>query len=123
MDEVQPGDFLLITLTTPEIITLVIAFLGMLGSFGWILLVLFTKQIDKQFAALDLARAEAGKHWDDRFNALDLAVRENERETMRLRAELPNEYVRREDWIRFSGTIDSKLDRVHAKLDNLGSIK
>jgi hypothetical protein len=32
---------------------------------------------------------------------------------------LPLEYVRREDWIRFSSLIDSKLDRVVAELGKL----
>ncbi|MBW7998493.1 MAG: hypothetical protein FVQ81_18355 [Candidatus Glassbacteria bacterium] len=36
-----------------------------------------------------------------------------------LQIELPKEYVRREDWIRFGTTIDAKLDRVHDRLDEL----
>jgi hypothetical protein len=35
---------------------------------------------------------------------------EVERGLFELRAALPLEYVRREDWIRFSGTLDAKLD-------------
>ena len=48
------------------------------------------------------------------------------RETMRweviehalseLRASLPLEYVRREDWIRFSGTLDAKLDAMREEM-------
>jgi hypothetical protein len=33
-----------------------------------------------------------------------------ERSVYELRASMPIEYVRREDWIRFSGTLDAKLD-------------
>jgi hypothetical protein len=33
-----------------------------------------------------------------------------ERELLKLKAELPVEYVRREDWIRFSNTLEAKLD-------------
>ena len=36
-----------------------------------------------------------------------------------LRAELPRDYVRREDWIRFGAGIDAKIDRVHDRLDEL----
>jgi hypothetical protein len=39
-----------------------------------------------------------------------------EREVELLNRSLPLEYVRREDWIRFSSSIDSKLDRLHAIL-------
>ena len=35
---------------------------------------------------------------------------------MRLKAQLPLEYVRREDWIRFSSTLDAKLDAMRAEL-------
>ena len=41
---------------------------------------------------------------------------EIEREVMRLKAQLPLEYVRREDWIRFSSTLDAKLDAMRAEL-------
>lgn len=37
-----------------------------------------------------------------------------------LRAALPIEYVRREDWIRFSGTLDAKLDGMR---EEIGAIK
>jgi hypothetical protein len=41
---------------------------------------------------------------------------EVEREMMKLKAQLPLEYVRREDWIRFSSTLDAKLDAMRAEL-------
>ena len=41
---------------------------------------------------------------------------EVEREVMKLKAQLPLEYVRREDWIRFSSTLDAKLDAMRAEL-------
>ena len=33
-----------------------------------------------------------------------------------LRVNLPLEYVRREDWIRFSGTLDAKLDAMREEM-------
>jgi hypothetical protein len=39
-----------------------------------------------------------------------------EREVMKLKAQLPLEYVRREDWIRFSSTLDAKLDAMRTEL-------
>jgi len=41
---------------------------------------------------------------------------EVERQMMRLKAQLPLEYVRREDWIRFSSTLDAKLDAMRTEL-------
>jgi hypothetical protein len=39
-----------------------------------------------------------------------------ERELLKLKAELPVEYVRREDWIRFGNTLEAKLDALRAEL-------
>jgi hypothetical protein len=33
-----------------------------------------------------------------------------------LRASMPLEYVRREDWIRFSGSLDAKLDAMREEM-------
>ena len=39
-----------------------------------------------------------------------------ERSLFELRASLPLEYVRREDWIRFSGSLDAKLDAMREEM-------
>ncbi|HTW88269.1 MAG TPA: hypothetical protein VMD75_09695 [Candidatus Binataceae bacterium] len=36
-----------------------------------------------------------------------------------LKSELPRDYVRREDWIRFGAVIDAKLDTVRRDLDSV----
>jgi hypothetical protein len=41
---------------------------------------------------------------------------EIERGLYELRASLPLEYVRREDWIRFSGTLDAKIDAMREEM-------
>ncbi|HEY6394794.1 MAG TPA: hypothetical protein VIX12_05200 [Candidatus Binataceae bacterium] len=49
---------------------------------------------------------------------------EIERELFELRASLPLEYVRREDWIRFSGTLDAKLDAMRDEMrEDIAAIK
>ncbi len=48
------------------------------------------------------------------------AAGENEKGLLRLRAELPLEYVRREDWVRNQTVIEAKLDALATKLDNHG---
>jgi hypothetical protein len=39
-----------------------------------------------------------------------------ETKLLELRAELPMEYVRREDWIRISNTLEAKLDAMRAEM-------
>lgn len=51
------------------------------------------------------------------------AVRAVEKEILQLRAELPANYVRREDWIRFSAVIDAKLDAVRATLETMKEVQ
>jgi hypothetical protein len=49
---------------------------------------------------------------------------EVERLLFDLRASLPLEYVRREDWIRFSGTLDAKLDAMREEMrEEIGEVK
>jgi hypothetical protein len=61
-----------------------------------------------------------------RESALRESVRwqELERALFELRAALPLEYVRREDWIRFSGTLDAKFDAMRDEMrDEIGGLK
>jgi hypothetical protein len=56
----------------------------------------------------------------DRHRTLSMKEAERwqeiERELFELRAALPLEYVRREDWIRFGGTLDAKLDAMREEM-------
>ena len=65
-------------------------------------------------------------HIDHRFTALEQGQqRESEKRQAAshgvndLRRELYRDFVRREDWIRFSGVIDAKLDALHGQLSAL----
>lgn len=54
---------------------------------------------------------------DERWSQLERAIYE-------LRVLLPIEYVRREDWIRFSATLDAKMDGLREEMrEEIGSIK
>ncbi|WP_435100814.1 hypothetical protein [Arhodomonas sp. AD133] len=82
-------------------------FLSWSGALFWIikwLLDRYQRHIDQRFEGLERRALEERRRWE----ATDRAILE-------LRAELPQQYVQREDWIRFSGQIDSKLDRLHAQ--------
>ncbi len=59
---------------------------------------------------------------DDRFSILaadSQAWRVVERDLMKLRAELPELYVRREDYIRGQTVLEAKLDSLSARLELL----
>lgn len=45
--------------------------------------------------------------------------RQVKQELTDLRVQLPERYVQREDWIRFGGSIDAKLDGLHKSIADL----
>jgi len=113
---------------TLELFLQIGAFVAVLVGGAWLLLSLSARQFDKRleekFAALEAARAEASEQWRLNFEKLlrdreeeEKEWRRVERELNALRVELPREYVRREDHIRFETVINAKLDSVAAKLD------
>lgn len=101
-----------IVLSTPIVVTLILAWLGSIVAFGKILLAQFEKRVETQFNAAAQTR-------DQQYSSLsrDLLT-ERERVTVLITEfqgickELPLAYVRREDWIRFSTQIDHKLDKL-----------
>ncbi|SED09889.1 hypothetical protein SAMN05421553_2026 [Pseudomonas anguilliseptica] len=89
-----------------------------------LLLAQFEKRLAESFAAQDKARQEAGKHWDDNFTKVlerqdkdAEAVRSLEHSFLRFQAELPLQYVRREDYVRNQTVLEAKIDRVFTRLE------
>ena len=62
--------------------------------------------------------AELLKALVDSGKSTDAKVSEIERDVMNLRAELPDKYVRREDYIRGQTLIESKLDGLAMRIEN-----
>lgn len=87
-----------------EAVTLFLAWSGLLFWLIKWLLDRYQRHIDQRFTDLEEGQ---GKRSQD--------VDQLQRELLELRAELPQQYVQREDWIRFSGQLDHKLDRLHAQ--------
>jgi predicted patatin/cPLA2 family phospholipase len=107
-----------------QMILLLLAFFGAVGAFGRVLLDQFERRLSEKFKTQESQRAEATARWDSRFNELQSASQEEsrnwhrvERQLLQLQAELPREYVRREDHIRFETVINAKLDALNAKID------
>ena len=91
-----------------------------------LLLVQFEKRLGERFAAQDEARKAATKHWEGSFaKVLDRqekdaqALQQLERSFLRFQAELPVNYVRREDWMRGQSVIEAKLDGLALKFENI----
>ena len=73
----------------------------------------FLVRMYERFAALQTDMDEstaAAQRTADRTEQL-------ERDIMSLRAELPEKYLRREDWIRSQSTIEAKIDGLASKME------
>lgn len=107
-------------------ITLLGIFTTLVTGLVKLLLVQFEKRLGERFAAQDTARQTASKHWEDNFAKLLArqekeaeALRQLEKSFLRWQAELPLEYVRREDWVRGQAVIEAKLDGLALKFENI----
>lgn len=108
-----------------QLVSLLLAFFAFLGAAGKMLLGQIDQRLETRFASMEEARKLSTLHWDSRFSALlsqskeDAdAVRQLERDLMELRAELPERYLRREDYIRGQSIIEAKLDGLAMKIEN-----
>lgn len=100
-------------------------FLTVLFATGRLLIQQFEKRLDARFVVQEKAQKDAQNHMDARFSGLDQSMARGndewlriERELMQLKAELPNNYVRREDYIRHQSVIESKIDGLAVKIEN-----
>ena len=83
----------------PQLISILLAFFGLLIGFGKYLL----SQIDKRIKQQNRSESEGWKRV--------------ERELLEMKADLPLMYVRREDYVRGQTVIESKLDALYNKLE------
>lgn len=101
-------------------------FAGVITGLVKLLLWQFEKRLGERFAAQDAARHAASKHWESSFEKV-LSRQDKDAETLRqlenaflrFQAELPLEYVRREDWVRGQSVIEAKLDGLALKFENI----
>ena len=80
----------------------------------------FVTLIGLNLAALRWLLGQYAREANNRLDALSRNgtefSRAVERELLKLKAQLPMDYVRREDWIRFSNTLEAKLDALRAEM-------
>lgn len=101
-------------------------FTGVITGLVKLLLWQFEKRLGERFAAQEEARKDASRHWEDNFAKVlerqdkdAAAVAQLERSFLNFKAELPLEYVRREDWVRGQAVLEAKLDGVALKIENI----
>lgn len=89
-----------------------------------LLLKQFESRLNERFAAQEVARLEASRHWEENFSKVlerqdkdAEAVQQLEKSFLRWQADLPLHYVRREDWVRNQTILEAKIDRVFTKLE------
>lgn len=97
-----------------QLVGLLLAFFGACAGAGKILLSQTQSHLDERFSSVA-----------QRLDGIEANSREEasqwqrvERELMALKADLPLQYVRREDYIRGQSVIEAKLDGLAVKLEN-----
>lgn len=98
-----------------QLVLLLVTFLGACGAVGKLLLSQTQRHIEGQIGSLA-----------DRLGSIESANEREvgqwqrvERELMKLQADLPLHYVRREDYIRGQSVIEAKLDGLALRLENV----
>lgn len=98
-----------------QLLTTLGAFFGFVLAAGRVLFNQIDRRLTERFAIQDAAQAEAKGAWERAF--ADIAALE--REFLRHQAELPLQYVRREDYVRNQTVIEAKIDAVALHIQNL----
>lgn len=105
-----------------------VVLLGAAWALMKILIKQFTDSLDARQKTQDEMRQLREKTLDERFDALQKMIRQEgdgwrivERDLLNLKADLPLNYMRREDAIRQEVVIHAKLDALAAKIDALRS--
>lgn len=80
------------------------------------------KQMDIRFELAEQSKLHATAHWDNKFQSIEDSARQwrdLELDIAKLRAELPEKYLRREDFVLHQSRIESKLDGLAVRIENL----
>lgn len=98
--------------------TLLVAIVAGYWALGKMLVGQFNVALDVRFEALEAARKEAGKAWEERFRRLEAKQDQTDKDVRQILVELPREYVRREDYVRGQSVIEAKIDALALRLEN-----
>lgn len=108
-----------------HLVTLSSAVLGGFWTLAKVIAGQFQKHLDTRFAAQDETRKANHTQLATRLDSLEQINKEEamqwqrlERDLLRLQADMPIHYVRREDYIRGQSVIEAKLDGLATKIEN-----
>lgn len=108
-----------------QLLGLLLAFFSACAAAGKFMLLQSQRHIDQRTSLQDRMLATNHAQVSQRLDGIEACSREEasqwqrvERELMSLKADLPLQYVRREDYIRGQSVIEAKLDGLAVKLEN-----
>lgn len=108
------------------LVGLLLSFFAACAAAGKFLLGQTQQHLDEKFTAQEKARTENHEAMGRRLEAIEAANRQEagnwqrmEREILQLKAELPLNYVRREDYVQAVATIMAKLDAMSMRFENI----
>ena len=109
-----------------QLVGLAITVAGLFGGLARLLLASVQRSIDHRFTSLDDAVHQQRKAIEQQIAQVasqqqvqQAATARLERELLELKAELPRDYVRREDYTQAIATIMTKLDAMAMRFENI----
>lgn len=114
-----------ITVEFWQLVTLLVSFFGFVAGVAKVVGRQNVKYLDTRFATMEESRKEADaaihntlkQHIEDEAKNSDQLIA-LERQMLRWQADMPLQYVRREDFIRNQTNIEAKLDGLALKIEN-----
>lgn len=108
-----------------QLVTLAISVLAGFWTLTKIIATQGQRHLDERFAVQELTRAQNHGQMADRLDRIEAVNQKDsvgwqrvERDLLKLQAEMPLHYVRREDYIRGQSVIEAKLDALGSKLES-----
>ncbi|MBX3654163.1 MAG: hypothetical protein KIS62_12250 [Ramlibacter sp.] len=107
-----------------QLVLLLVAFFAACAAAGKLLLDQTQRHLDERFSTQELARATQHEQLAKRLDSMEQVNREEtlqwqrvEREMLKFQAEMPMNYVMRDDYIRGQSIIEAKLDGLADKIE------
>ena len=115
-----------ITVEFWQLVALLLSFFGFVAGVAKVIGRQNVKYLDTRFQAMEESRREADaaihstlkQHIEEEAKNSDQLI-DLERQWLKWKAELPLQYVRREDFIRNQSVIEAKLDGLALKIENV----
>jgi hypothetical protein len=104
----KKGDAVKVELELWQLVTIVFTLIGAFWAVAKLLLIQTKEQIDEKFKAIS-----------SHMKTQDESSRRLERELMELKAELPRDYVRREDYTQAIAIVMTKIDALGLRMENM----